>query len=98
LSNVLRQIQDILAGDDRLSKMVRYSIKERGQNEKLRLLKLYQYRGPDEETIHVLGQRREEWMRDPARFWTLPLPPDINLLNARAQIVRCFLRAKGDDA
>jgi arginine deiminase len=97
LSNILRQVRDIMAENDNLSKKVRYSITERGQKEKDRLTKLLEYRGPDEQTINVLDQHKEEWMKDPSHFWILPLPQNLYSLNPRAQIVGCFLEAKDGD-
>jgi hypothetical protein len=78
--------------------MMKYSIHERGQNDKARLEKLFQFQGPDSATIKVLDRHNEEWLTNPACFWTLPSPLNLNLLDPQAQIVGCYLRAKDEDA
>jgi hypothetical protein len=75
---------------------MKYSITER-QKDKVRLAKLGEYRGPDDDTIKLLDQHKEEWLRDPSSFWRLPSPPNANLLDPQAQVVGCFLQAKNDD-
>lgn len=98
LSSILCEIRDIISENDNLSKNIRYSITERGQKEKDRLRKLLDYPGPDGQTLNVLEQHNEEWMKDPSHFWILPLPQNLHSLNPRTQIVGCFLEAKDDDA
>jgi hypothetical protein len=77
--------------------MVPYRVTEKGQNEKTRLSKLLQFKGPDSDTTELLNDRYIPWLMDPSSFWTGSLLPEINLLKPQAHIVSRLLQAKRDD-
>ncbi|KKY27258.1 hypothetical protein UCRPC4_g01159 [Phaeomoniella chlamydospora] len=98
LSPLLKEIHGLMSCDNELSKMVGYSVKERNENDKKRLAKLLDYKGPDDDTLAVLEKHRDQWLRDPYSFWIRPSPRVIESLNPEVYIVGCYLQTHRDDA
>ena len=45
----------MLAEDEGISKLVRYKVKERGENDRTRLAKIFEFMGPDDDTLNLLN-------------------------------------------
>jgi hypothetical protein len=100
LDSILSRIRTIVARDEPLSKKLRFSVKERGGNDKARLAKLFQLKGLDHNTNRVLVENSEQWSRDPTSFWRRPATTQVatGLQGPQAQVVECYLRTQRDDA
>jgi hypothetical protein len=99
LDSILSHIRTIVARDDTLSKKLRFSVKERGGNDKARLAKLFQLEGLDHNTTQLLAENSEQWSRDPTSFWRRPvIQVATGLREPQAQIVESYLRTHRDDA
>ena len=96
---MLREIRSIMIERDGLSSRIPLSIKEKGENEIVRLSNLLQYTGPDIETLGVLATFHKTWLQDPPQFWKLPSEGDLDqICNPQAQIVGYYLRGQDVDA
>ncbi|KAK5270048.1 hypothetical protein LTR99_008485 [Exophiala xenobiotica] len=98
INHILGEIHSVLAGDEDISKLVRYKVKERGENDRTRLGKILDFVGPDEDTLHLLSTKISAWTTDPAAFWMRPVPCFLGQIAAPAQIVGCYIQSKRDDA
>ena len=91
-------MQDYLSENKDISKKVKYSIKERGQDDRARLAKIFLFKGPDHDTQVVLHSNVARWKMFPDDIWIRPLPAALGSINAEAQIVGCYIMAIRDDA
>ncbi|KAJ9494700.1 hypothetical protein H2202_009776 [Exophiala xenobiotica] len=99
INSVLNDIRRAMESDARLGALVKYQLKEKGQNEQLRFAKLLKYEGPDAMTIQLLRSQQGEWVRDPYTFWSRGASPDISVLQQQqAHIIGIYLQAKCVDA
>ena len=98
LTSVLVKVQQLLLNDEKLSKMVQYQVKQRGANDKSRLEKVFQFQGPDADTLALLCDHHDGWLQNPASFWVRPLPLMVNPTNAQEEILCCYLQTTLDDA
>jgi len=97
LNALLQDVQKLLKEDKSLSRLVKYNVKEKGQNEKTRLANLLRSGEPDLATIQLLDTRHDEWIEDPSRFWHRPAAPSLSFLPPPVQIVGCYLQTRDDD-
>lgn len=95
---MLAKIHQVLSNDDELAKMVKYQVRERGQNEKNRLIKVLQFRGPDKDTSDLLRDNHQQWLQDPSMFWRRPPLLSADSSDPQAQIIGPFLQTSRDDA
>ncbi|KAK5217810.1 hypothetical protein LTR72_009473 [Exophiala xenobiotica] len=58
INSVLNDIRRAMESDARLGALVKYQLKEKGQNEQLRFAKLLKYEGPDAMTIQLLRSQQ----------------------------------------
>jgi hypothetical protein len=98
LTSVLGEIRQLLSNDAKLSKIVQYQVKERGANDKSRVKKVLQFRGPDPDTLALLRDHHDGWLQNPASFWVRPLPLLVNPTDAQEEILCCYLQTICDDA
>lgn len=88
----------MLAEDEGISKLVRYKVKKRGENDRTRLAKIFEFMGPDDDTLNLLNSNISAWTTDPAAFWMRPAPCFLGHIAAQAQIVGCYIQSERDDA
>jgi hypothetical protein len=93
----LEEIQDLLIGDVSISLRMKYSIKEKGQDDIKRLASLLTFSEPDSATMQLLAKRRHEWTEDPSRFWERATALHLQYLSPPAQIIGCYLQNQDDD-
>ena len=99
LISILAFIHDLVAQDECLSKKVKWTVKERGGNDKARLAKLFQMKRLDHSTTQVLDENWWRWHQDPESFWRRPATPvGTALQEPQAQVVESYLRTHCDDA
>ena len=98
LTSVLAKIHQVLSNDEELAKLVKYRVQERGHNEKNRLARVLQFRGPDNDTIEVLHNNRQQWLQDPSMFWGRPSLLLVDSSDAQARILAPFLQTIRDHA
>lgn len=98
INSVLREIHSVLLNDEDVSKKVVFSVKERGENDRNRLAKLFLFEGPDPDTKTILQENLDSWRSDPASIWTQPVPAALGSLQAEAGIVGCYIQTKRGDA
>jgi len=84
--------------DDDLSKRVNYRLQEKGQPDKARLEKVFQYKAVDKETQDLLRENKEQWTEDPSTFWNHKLPSVAKSTDPLVQIVDRYLQPPGDTA
>jgi hypothetical protein len=77
---------------------VRYHIKERGENDRNRLAKIYDFQGTDQDTLTVLHEHSNTWKEAPESFWIRPMPYSLGPIAPQAQVVSCYIQTKRDDA
>ena len=75
-----------------------YQLKERGENDRIRLAKIFKFQRPDDDTLNVLSNNFNTWTSYPESFWMRPMPSALGSIAAEAQIVGCFIQTKRDDA
>jgi hypothetical protein len=88
----------LLLSDDDLSKLVDYRVQEKGQGDKARLEKIFQYKAVDKETQDLLRENSKQWKEDPSIFWDHNLPTVPNSLDPQGQMVHRYLQSHGDTA
>ncbi|KIW58025.1 hypothetical protein PV05_02577 [Exophiala xenobiotica] len=98
INHILGEIHSVLAEDEDISKLVRYKVKERGENDRTRLAKIFEFMGPDDDTLNLLNSNISAWTTDPAAFWMRPAPCFLGHIAAQAQIVGCYIQSERDDA
>jgi hypothetical protein len=94
----LKEIRDVLTAEDAISKQVKYQIKERGENDRRRLTRLFNFSGPDDDTRSVLWNNATEWLQCPGRFWSHPKYANLGTVPIEAQVVGSYIQTKRDDA
>lgn len=79
---------------------MRYQVKERGENDRIRRAKIFDFQGPDDETVNVLNANVNLWTAYPESFWVRPLPDPLGttIIAPPAQIVGEYIQTKHDDA
>ena len=97
INHVLGKIHDLLAKDEDVSQRVRYQIKERGENDRIRLAKIFDFKDTDHDTLNVLGQNFDNWREYPENFWMRPMPYGLGPIEPQAEIVGCYIQTKRDD-
>jgi hypothetical protein len=95
---LLGEIHDLLAKDEDVSKRVRYHIKERGEKDRNRLVKIFDFQQPDHDTLNLLSQNFDSWTAYPESFWVRPATYSLGSIAPQAQIVGCYIQTKRDDA
>lgn len=83
---------------EQLASHVEFDLNHKGAKDQKRWAKLLSYSGPDRDTLVLLGEHAEQWIRDPSLFWAWPRPRDLSALPAAAQIIGCFLETESDNA
>ncbi|KIX09314.1 uncharacterized protein Z518_00393 [Rhinocladiella mackenziei CBS 650.93] len=94
INQVLGEIHDVLTRDEDVSKRVRYHVKERGENDRIRLAKIFAFKEPDRDTMTVLNQNFASWEASPHTFWTrpaVPMPCPFTSIALQSRIVRRLL-------
>jgi len=94
----LKEIHEVLSNDGDVSKKVKYHVKERGENDRNRLAKLFQFKGPDQDTQVILRNNFEAWKSCPESFWIGPVPAAVGTFIAEAEIVGSYIQTKRGDA
>lgn len=99
LDSILGHIHTIVAKDEILSKKLKFAVKERGGSDKARLAKIFQMKGLDDKTEHVLTENRAQWIRDPSSFWRRPATEiATSFQEPQVLVVESYLRSHRDDA
>ena len=88
----------MLLHDDELWKLVHYRVEKKGQREKARLDRLFQYDKIDKDTKEILGENHCYWMEHPSAFWNRPSPLVMNSFDPQIQIVGRYLQTHRDNA
>ena len=97
LTRILEDAEAILKSDDKLSSMIPFHVRKKGQNEDRRYDSLLSYKGPDEATVEFLARSSSTWLQNPSHFWNGGRKPNLAGLEPQAQIVGCFLHAQDED-
>lgn len=98
INRMLGVLHTKLQTDAQFSNAVQYDVKPKRSQcadvaEKIKL-----YQGPDQKSQEVLEANFARWSLQPGSFWTTSggdMYPD---LDPQAQIVHCYVRARGGDA
>ena len=98
MTNVLRDVQQILVSNDELSQMVNFTVKLKGGKDAARLKKVLQFEGLDIETLSLLRQHHKTWLQCPKRVWESPSPFAFTHTDPQTQVVGYFLQALRGDA
>ncbi|KAK5949269.1 hypothetical protein OHC33_009622 [Knufia fluminis] len=98
VNTLLRDIHSILKEREQLASHVDFDLNQKGAKDQKRWAKLLNYSGPDRDTLVLLAEHAEQWLREPSTFWTWPRPPNLSTLPAPAQIIGCFLETESDSA
>src|SRR6266536_6546662 len=97
VTSMLAHIQQILSNDVELSRMVRYRVQEKGCNERSRLAKVQEYKGPDPDTMKILSINHHIWLQNPSAFWACSLPVVTHSTNSQVEIVDRYLQVNLSD-
>lgn len=73
-------------------------VSERGEGDRNRIAKLFQFSGPDQDTQAVLRNNLESWKFNPDSIWAQPASLAVGSLNTEAGIVGCYIQTKRGDA
>jgi hypothetical protein len=95
LTSLLAKIQKTLSNDVELSQKVGFRM---GCNDRSRLAKVQEFKGPDPDTTKVLNDNHHHWFQDPSAFWILPSPLVTDSTNPEVKIVGRFLQTNLSDA
>ncbi|KAM0724103.1 hypothetical protein Q7P37_000283 [Cladosporium fusiforme] len=98
INRMLGVLHTKLQTDVQLSSAVQYDVKPKRSQcadvaEKIRL-----YQGPDQESQEVLEANFARWSLQPGSFWKTSGGDRYLDLDPQAQIVHCYVRARGGDA
>lgn len=77
---------------------MRYHIKERGENDRNRLAKIFDFQVTDQDTLTVLNENSDRWKETPESFWFRPMPYTLAPIAPQAHIVSCYIQTRRDDA
>lgn len=95
---MLEALHAKLLTDNHLSNYVNFEVKRKRQPNEQLAEKIRSYEGPDRDTKIVLQGNFSTWLAQPWLFWTTSKEEMCSDLDAQAQIVRSYVRARGDDA
>lgn len=98
IAYVLEVVHGKLLTDARLSNAIKFEIKPKRQQTYQLLDRIGSYQGPDKETLAVLDNNSPSWILQPWLFWASSTDDVVSDLDAQVQVVRAYVRAKGDDA
>lgn len=97
LTEQLALINMRLQDDSELARQVPFSIRRRGECDTLRLAKLWDYRGPDRDTMHLLQTQAASWYHEPYLFWCPPLPLGLHGVEPHVELVSRILQLRHAD-
>lgn len=94
----LRLLRDRLQKNPRLAKLVPFSVQQRGQRDRDRLKKLFDYDGPDKETLRLLRVSQNQWQNNPSSFEHSPAREIPATNDPYVHLASRFLQIKHDDS
>lgn len=94
----MKEIRDVLNAEEEISQKVHYQVKERGENDRKRLAKVFKFSGPDHDTVSVLSNNASVWLHSPESFWYHPNHASWDNVPIEAEVVGSYIQTKRDDA
>lgn len=94
----MAQIYGILSERRQLMRSISFDLNQKGAKDQKRLEKLLRYPGPDDDTVRLLAEHADQWIKNPSKFWDRDQSPTMSELPATAQIISCFLWTESDNS
>jgi len=94
---MLENIEQLMSENKALRKLMPLQVKEKNRNDKRQYSRIFQYQGPDDETMILLTECCVHWWQNPSTFWERPLPKIVNSIDAQAHIIGCYLQELSDE-
>jgi hypothetical protein len=96
LTSLLENIEQLMSQKKALRKLMPLQVKEKNRNDKRQFSKIFQYRGPDTETLILLTECCVHWWKNPSTFYERTMPKIVDSIDAQAHIIGCYLQDISD--